>query len=368
MTHSLWQKPIIPWPTKKVQVAIIGAGITGLSVAYWLKEFFPEHSVLVFDQGGIGQGASGRNAGFVTAGSVAYLQGLVRKDGAEMAAAYWQQKTAGLALMREHLFKPFSSVPQSFHGSTTLYRDAADLNEARASVEKILPTAEVSSAELTQQGLVGFAGGLKLEQDGATDPLQLLETLGASLRKRGVEFLLNESVGWHENNILTTERGVVEAEHVFVCLNGYLGRVFPQCADWVIAKRAQILVSEAAGLKWRENFYDPSQRVYFRIHDGKLIVGGLRLLEEQRENTDFDQISPVIQEGLARYTEALLGRPAKPLARWSGTMGFTADEKPLLRAIPGQQQCYFVGGYSGHGMGMAFGHAKRAVETFLRKA
>lgn len=46
-------------------IAIIGAGYTGLSTAHRLKELYPEKTIAVIDALKVGQGTSGRNAGFI---------------------------------------------------------------------------------------------------------------------------------------------------------------------------------------------------------------------------------------------------------------------------------------------------------------
>ncbi|MBU0685154.1 MAG: FAD-binding oxidoreductase [Candidatus Thermoplasmatota archaeon] len=47
----------------KVDVAVIGAGYTGLSAAYHIKKHQPDKEVVVLEAEGAGHGASGRNGG-----------------------------------------------------------------------------------------------------------------------------------------------------------------------------------------------------------------------------------------------------------------------------------------------------------------
>jgi hypothetical protein len=55
------------------------------------------------------------------------------------------------------------------------------------------------------------------------------------------------------------------------------------------------------------NFYDPPHKVYFRQDPltGDLLVGGMRLLEEESENSDFDKTTPVIQNALAQFIRSI---------------------------------------------------------------
>ena len=56
-----------------VDIAIIGGGISGLSCAYWLQKEDPSLRIAIIEKYEIGSGATGRNAGFVTCGSVEHF-------------------------------------------------------------------------------------------------------------------------------------------------------------------------------------------------------------------------------------------------------------------------------------------------------
>src|ERR1700690_3200257 len=62
--------PPAPVPAS-VDIAIIGAGFTGLAAAAWLRHLAPEKSVAVFEAGRIGAGASGRTGGMALAETAA---------------------------------------------------------------------------------------------------------------------------------------------------------------------------------------------------------------------------------------------------------------------------------------------------------
>ncbi|MGH9748113.1 MAG: NAD(P)/FAD-dependent oxidoreductase [Candidatus Acidiferrales bacterium] len=69
-----WQIDFAPPPATvpaSVDVAIIGAGFTGLAAAAWLRHLAPEKSVAVFEAWRIGAGASGRTGGMALAESAA---------------------------------------------------------------------------------------------------------------------------------------------------------------------------------------------------------------------------------------------------------------------------------------------------------
>src|SRR5690349_12909432 len=87
---------------RSVDVAIIGAGYTGLSTAYHLKAAEPSLDVAILEGETVGFGASGRNAGFVmtlfgaSLGMMKTLHGAAR---VREAHAYMERSIAGLETM-----------------------------------------------------------------------------------------------------------------------------------------------------------------------------------------------------------------------------------------------------------------------------
>lgn len=72
-SHGLWGATAVSAPetvtlrgSAQAEIAIIGAGFTGLSAALHLTA--QGHEVAVIDAGAIGQGCSGRNGGQVNPG------------------------------------------------------------------------------------------------------------------------------------------------------------------------------------------------------------------------------------------------------------------------------------------------------------
>src|SRR5438270_9951774 len=72
----------------RVDVAIVGAGVTGCSAALALAD--AGLSVRVHDARGIAEGASGRNGGFALGGGAARYDVARDTYGAERAAAFWR--------------------------------------------------------------------------------------------------------------------------------------------------------------------------------------------------------------------------------------------------------------------------------------
>src|SRR5256885_11811552 len=71
----------------RVDVAIVGAGVTGCAAALRLAE--AGLRVRMFDQRGVAEGASGRNGGFALRGAAARYDVARETYGPEQALALW---------------------------------------------------------------------------------------------------------------------------------------------------------------------------------------------------------------------------------------------------------------------------------------
>lgn len=107
---------------------------------------------------------------------------------------------------------------------------------------------------------------------------------------------------------------------------------------------------------------------YFRqIPTGELLIGGFRQVEKATETGYSDHITEGIQKSLHEFVIRHLPKlsRAKITHRWSGVMGFAKDGEPMIGSIPDDPQVFFAGGYTGHGMGVAFHTGKTLVDLIF---
>ena len=75
------------------------------------------------------------------------------------------------------------------------------------------------------------------------------------------------------------------------------------------------------------------------------------------EQTAVEATTPVVQERIESLAATLMGGPVQVSGRWAGIWGTTLDELPLVGPVPGREDVWIAGGYSGHGnvLGLACG-------------
>ena len=138
-----------------------------------------------------------------------------------------------------------------------------------------------------------------------------------------------------EGGIVTVhgQRATVRAPQVCLCTNAYSRTLHPYFKDKVFPTRGQMLATAPTtrfmemtmGCEWGDE--------YFRqLPDGRFMIGGWRNrhVEEEVGYNDHGRrrtSRPGLESFLHKYSPELDGLPIEH--RWSGIMGFTADDMPL---------------------------------------
>ena len=120
MTVSVWQDRI--GESERTGILIIGAGLTGVSAAYWLRKIKPELPVTIIEGRKVAGGASGRAAGYIMTGTSQYYSYCRHFWGRERAKEIWEFTRENHALLRAELLKK--------HGAACGYRRTGSLRLA----------------------------------------------------------------------------------------------------------------------------------------------------------------------------------------------------------------------------------------------
>lgn len=377
MSTSYWLDRSFRTEKKSFDAVVVGAGISGLSAAYWLKKEDPGLNIAVVEKGRVGIGASGRNAGFITCGSVEHFNRMISKHGKDEATEIWKFSENNLKLLEEHIIQD-GGAPILFEkkGCYSLAAQDSEFKELKNVAEIMaglkIPTQVYTQAEIEKNvGATGFVGGIKYLDDATVHPVRLLEKMVSKLD--GVTIIEGTDVqGYSEGpggtRLLKTDGGDIETSMIIYALNGYSASLHPYFADKIFPTRGQILMMEKI-----ERFMDgPSYANfyldYFRqLPTGELLIGGFRQLEKATEVGYSDHTTDVIQNALHHFIQTHLPvLKGKQIShRWGGVMGFSKDGQPLVGALPDDNQVYFLGGYTGHGIGLAFNTGKSLVDMIF---
>ncbi|GAC1601436.1 MAG: FAD-dependent oxidoreductase [Hymenobacter sp.] len=347
------------------EVAIIGAGLVGLSAALYLKQRRPAWRVVVLERGPLPSGASTKNAGFACFGSISEL--LEQEQRGDLQAVVAARCT-GLARLRELVgdaaldFQPVGGYELFRHEEAALAAECRSrigyFNDLLAPVVGHARTFRDASAEAGRFGFRGVGTLLKNECEGSLDAGRIMRALLARAWAADVPVLTNcavEAVETTANNhrLRLANGASLAAGQVLLATNAFATELLPGLA--VTPGRGQVLVTEPLpGVHLPGTFHYDRGYAYFRqLPDHRVLLGGGRNLDFAAEATT----APGLTEAVQAYLENLLhdvvlpGRRPRIDYRWSGVMGFGPALAPLIDwARPG-----VLAAVRCNGMGVAMG-------------
>ena len=363
---------------KQADVVVVGGGIAGLSTLYWLKQADPNLKVVLVEKGKIGSGATGRNAGFITCGSVEHFNRMVSKHGEKEALDIWNYSEENLKLLKEHIVKNDSDYLMFENkGSCSLASSKEEFSELKKSADlmkKLKINVEVLENKdiLDRLGAEGFEGGIKYIEDATINPTRLLDKLKNLSEDENhqiyedAEVLSIENCG--EEKLIKTNRLEIKSSIVILATNGYSPLLNDYFKGKIEPTRGQILATEPVPRFMESSCYANFVLDYFRqIPTGEVIIGGFRQLQKDAEKGYEDETSEVIQKALEEFLHKHIPavRDAKITHRWTGIMGFSQDGQPLIGSLPTDSSIYFLGGFTAHGLGLSFKSAKVLVDSLM---
>jgi glycine/D-amino acid oxidase-like deaminating enzyme len=272
-------------------VAIVGAGYTGMWTAYYLSQADPGLKIVICEREIAGFGASGRNGGWCSALFPASLGKLERMAGAGAATAMYRAMQAtvdevGRVAAAEGIDCHFAKggTVEFARSEIQLERAAEDVAEARSfgfGEEDLRLMSAVEARELA--GVTGALGGTFTPHCAAIHPARLARGLATVLRGRGVSLFERTPVAEIGPRRLVTATGTVRAPYVIRATEGYTALLPGQRRS--IAPVYSLMIATAPlpeavwaqiGLTSRPTFGDLRHLIIYgqRTADGRLAFGG----------------------------------------------------------------------------------------------
>ena len=365
--HTLIDPPPLadqPWPAQ-VDVAVIGAGITGLSAARALAR--QGAHVAVLEANTLGWGASSRNGGMVLTGLKVGADALVARYGRDHARQLYAASLAAIdcveQIVREeqidcHLHRAghleVASKPAHFK---SFARAAEAMQREFSHPVRLVPRADLH----TEIGSTAFHGGLVDDLSAGLNPARYTLGLAQAAARAGAGLFAQARVDRVEKVTgggfkLRTARGQLQARDVIVATSGYTGRVTPAHQRRIVPIGSYIIATEvlpelvAHELSPRNRMIFDSKNFlyYFRLTpDRRLLFGGRAGFFPETPGT-VRESAEILQRAMVKVYPQLAETPVA--YAWGGTLDFAFDLMPHTGQLDGQ---WYALGYAGHGVALA---------------
>jgi gamma-glutamylputrescine oxidase len=320
----------------RVDVAVIGAGITGCACAHVLAR--AGQAVRVYDARGIGEGASGRNGGFALRGAAARYDVARETYGADAARELWLRTEQALDRLESVAGDAFRRT-----GSLRLAADAEERVEIRAEYEALHEDGFAAEWRDELPHLrPDFRGAIFHPSDGAVQPARFVQRLADLAADAGVAFAEHHHIGSLDE---------LDAEQIVIATDGSGRGLLPELDDALWPARGQVIATEPLS----ERLFDCPHYArhgfdyWQQLPSGRIVLGGFRDFSILTEMTDDETTTEPIQEALDAFLVELLGNMPAVTHRWAGIFGLTQDLLPLVGRVPDHDGVWVAAGYSGHG-------------------
>jgi glycine/D-amino acid oxidase-like deaminating enzyme len=347
---------------RRVAIAIIGAGFTGLSTALHLAE--RGIAPLVIEAKEIGWGASSRNFGQVVPYFKHDQDHVLRHFGTDVGerliAAAGGAPDLVFSLIERHKIA-CTPVRKGLIFAAHSPAARAGLEERTAFWQRRGAPIEMLDGPDTAAAIGSpFYAACSLDRRGGTiNPLAYVRGLAAAATKAGAAIVTQTPVldldragtQWR----LRTPHGEVVADSVVLATNAYTeSRLWPGLRESVIPMRAYQLASRPLGENLRRSILPQGQP----LTDTRPLFSGVRLhpdgrLQASADGPAFDHEGEAAVSKLTRRLQTIFPQlgPLEWEYRWAGWVAMTYDRYPHLHALaPG----LWAGlGYSGRGIGLA---------------
>ena len=274
-----------------VDVAIVGAGYTGLWTAYYLHGIDPSLRIAIVEREIAGFGASGRNGGWCSSLFPPSSKGIARRYGREAAVAMRHAMHEALVEVGRVADAEGIDIHYARGGTVEFARNEAQLTRAREEVEQERElTGPVEQLELLSkeeaEGLVRatrMLGGTYTPHCAAIHPLRLVRGLASCVEARGVSIFEQTTASEIRPGAVVTDHGKVRAEIVVRATEGYTPslrgerrRFIPIYSLMIATEPLSAAAWDEIGLRRRETFADlRHMRIYGqRTADDRFAFGG----------------------------------------------------------------------------------------------
>ncbi len=345
----------------QTDVLVVGAGISGLTVAYNLIR--QGWNVVVAEAREIGSGETGRTTAHISNALDDRYEEIEQFHGAEGARYAAESHTAAIQLIADIVDTEGIACDFQFVDGYLFCHPSDDVStlesEHQAAIRAGIATAFTSSAP----GLSDtFGPFLKFPSQAQFHPLKYLNGLARAIKRKGGEIFANSRAESIKEGKALINGHQVLAEHIVVATNSPINNTlsihskqFP-FRSYVVAALIEKSSIPAAlwwdtgnmDSKWYIKPYHYTRTAPFDSTSDLLIVGGAdhKVGQSEKEGVREEERYAELEAWLKLH----FPKAGSIIYRWSGQVFEPLDSMGFIGRNPGQERVYIVTGDSGNGI------------------
>ncbi len=343
-TTSLWEQESFFAPS---DVIIVGSGLLGLWTALEIKLRKPSTLITIIDRGVIPIGASTRNAGFACFGSPGEMISDAKTMGEEQMWQLVEMRYRGIQKIRKHFGDTeigFDAIGgyECFNATSIKLEEIKDrlswINSEMEVITGVSNTFKWCSNKMNGFGLHCFDALIENQLEGGIHSGKLVLGLIKKLQALGVTILQGIDVsGWEKGNLsieVQTSTMSLQTQQLIICTNGMLSTIAKDL--YIEPARGQVLVTSPINqLLLKGTFHFDEGYFYFRNVGNRVLIGGARNMDREKEKSNDFLLNDNIQQELEQFLKRhILQNISYTIThRWSGIMGFTSNKLPLVTKL-----------------------------------
>jgi glycine/D-amino acid oxidase-like deaminating enzyme len=375
--NSLWRDAAIndAAPREKLSsdietdVAIIGAGFSGLWTAYYLKKLMPNSRIVIIDANEVGFGASGRNGGWCSGFMPNSIDELAELHGREAAIEMYRQSFATLDEIESVLVT--ENIDCDFHRGGTICGATNSVQASRVTsgITKFhdFGFTEDDILQLSQTEVEHRINISNLQLASYTPhcavihPAKLVDGLARVVEKLGVKIYENSPVTQYQSGSIKTNHVTCRAQLIIRATEGFTSsikthrRILAPLYSYMIAT-SPLTESQLQTLGWknRETYHDARNMIiYCQLTADKRIAFGGRGAPyhfASRVKPSYNT-HPLIHEKICNSMREIFEKigDLEITHKWGGPLGVPRNWNPSVN-FDARSGLGSLGGYVGDGV------------------
>ena len=342
---SFWEKKSYT----NYDLIVIGGGLTGMFCALSFINKKPKSKVLILERGILPSGASTKNAGFATFGSLSEIISDNKTLSDNSVFNLVEKRVLGLELLKKTI--PKSNLNIKNHGGYELiFKSNFDLEMFIEKYNKLLYPIFNDNIFYEAKQKIKLFGFSKTKltnlifnpYESQIDPGETVFALQRILLSKGVNIINGANVKEFNSSantfdiITKSDNEIIKFKSTFmaICSNAFAKKWFPK--EDINPGRGMIIITKPLKkIKFKGSFHYNEGFNYFRDFKKRVIIGGGRNLDFKSEATSQFGINNFIKKSLINdlHNIILQNEEFEIDMEWSGIMAFGSSKEPIIKKL-----------------------------------